>query len=160
MTDLLAGSKIKALDTPPTVQVTDTTTMGNISNTTYSAGTPEVGVTFTAPTSGRVNITISGGLRNNAANSDRAFLTAQVFLGVNSAGTEVLVPSVTVYGVSTPGGSATMDYIYSSRTAMLDGLTAGATYYVRTMHLCSVSVGGPGNTCDLNYRGILVTPVS
>lgn len=164
MTDLLAGSKVKALDTPPTVQVGDATALSNITAPSYTAGSPEVGTTFTAPTSGRVLITVSGSLRNNGANDDRVFLTAQVFLGSNSSGTEVVAPTVTVFGISSAVGNANAGFQYLGRTSMLDGLTAGATYYVRTMHVESAGTSGGGSnpfhTIDIGYRQVLVAPTS
>lgn len=157
MTDLLAGSKIKALDFPPTVHAEDSTSIPNISNTSYAAGSPEVGTTFTAPTSGRVLITVSAGIRNNASNSDRVFVTCQVFLGTSASGTEIQTPTASPFGVSTPGGSATADNQYLSRTGVLEGLTPGTTYYARTMHVLS-SAGTPANTGDIAYRGLIVAP--
>lgn len=155
MTDIAAGTTVRALDFPPTVAATDNTSLANLSSTTYAAGTPEVGVTFVAPTTGRVVTTIGAGVRNNSATSDRVFVTVQVFRGSNSSGTEVLAPSVTYYGVASAAGATTADYQYLSRSQLLDGLTPGTTYYARVMH----TVTG-GSTCDLNTRTVLVQPAT
>lgn len=159
MSNILAGQRVKALDFPPTVHASDTTAISNITQITYTAGSPEVGVTFIAPTTGRVLITTGGGVRNNAANADRLFIAPQVFLGSSSAGIEVLAPSVTLFGIGTSVGSANLSYQYLSRTEMLDNLTPGATYYVRAMYTVSPDTTN-NNTCDLNTRAVLVAPTS
>jgi len=153
--DLFAGSTVKALDTPPTVYALDTTTISNITQTSYTAGSPEVGVTFTGPTSGRVLITVGGGLRNNAANSDRVGLAPQVF-ETDSSGAEVLAPTV-FRGVSSEGIATAGDFAYRGRTTMLDGLTAGQQYYARVMY---IKFGSAGTTPDVSARDILVAPAS
>lgn len=155
MPDLLAGSKIKALDTPPTVYALDGTVIANIADVTYVTGTPEVGVTFTAPTTGRVTISVGGGLRNNAANADRIALAPQVFED-DSAGLEVLAPTV-LRGVSSEGIATAGDFAYRGRTSMLDGLTPGQEYYARVMY---IKFGTAGSTPDITARDILVEPAS
>jgi hypothetical protein len=155
MPDLLAGSTIKGLDTPPTVDAFDNTSIANLTNTTYAEGTPEVGTTFIAPTTGRVSCTIGGGLRNNAATSDRVFLSPQIFLGTDDTGSEFLAPSVARYGCGSSGGSTTEDYQYLDRESLITGLTPGATYYARVMHVVT-----GGNTCDIAARSILIKPAT
>jgi hypothetical protein len=152
MPDLTAGSKVNALDFPPAVYAADGTTQSNLSNTAYAVGSPEVGVTFIAPTSGRVKITVGGGLRNNAANTDRVAIAPQVFV-TNSAGVEVLAPTVT-RGVSSEGIASAGDFAYRSRTTLLTGLTPGQQYYARTMQV----IFGSNATADLSQRDILVDP--
>ncbi|MFD9445518.1 hypothetical protein ACFWBR_42265 [Streptomyces sp. NPDC060006] len=155
MPDLLAGSKIKALDSPPTVFAQDGTSISNITDVTYVPGTPEVGVTFTAPTTGRVKISVGGGLRNNAANSDRVGLAPQVFED-DTSGLEVLVPTV-LRGVSSEGIATAGDFAYRGHTTLLDGLTPGQEYYARVMH---IKFGTAGTTVDISARDILVAPAS
>lgn len=156
MPDLTAGSTVNALDTPPTVFAQDITTISNLSNTTYSELTPEVGVTFVAPTTGRVTISIGGSLRNNAANSDRVALAPQVYLGSNSSGTEVLAPSV-FRGVCTDGIPTAGDYCTYGHTTLLTGLTPGSTYYARVM---AIKFGSAGSTVDIAMRDIHVAPAT
>ena len=155
MADLLAGTSIKAADFPPTVQAFDSTGIANIAATVFTTGTPEVGVFFVAPTTGRVLMTVGGGVRNNAANSDRLFLAPQVFQD-NSSGTEILAPNVTQYGCGSGGGFTTDDYQYLSRESLLEGLTAGQVYYARVQYS---TVSGAG-TCDLSARQIIVKPAT
>jgi hypothetical protein len=63
---------------------------------------------------------------------------------------------VTVFGIANAGGSTTLDFQYLCRASMLDGLTAGTTYYARTMHETSAGSG----TADIAYRSLLITPTS
>ena len=155
MPDLAAGTPIRALDFPPTVAVTDGTGLANLGNTTYAPGSPEVGVSFVAPTTGRVITTVGAGVRNNTATADRIFVTVQVLEGPDNAGTEFLAPSVPYYGVSSATGATTSDFQYLSRAQLVDGLTPGATYYARIMH----AVTG-GTTCDLAGRTLMIQPAT
>lgn len=155
MPDLAAGTPVKALDFPPTVAVTDGTGLANLANTAYAAGSPEVGVSFVAPTTGRVIITVGAGVRNNVATGDRVFVAPQVLAGVDASGAEFLAPSVPYYGVSSATGATTSDFQYLSRAQLLDGLTPGAAYYARVMH----AVTG-GSTCDLAGRTLMVQPAT
>lgn len=158
MPNIAAGSPVSALDFPPTVAVTDNTSISNQNSMTYSQGSPEVGAQFVAPTTGRVVITVGAGVRNNAATSDRIFVTVQVFSGSNATGTQVLAPSVTFYGVASAVGATTADFQYLSRSQLLDGLTPGQTYYARVMHACSAAPGT--GTVDLNSRTLMVQPAT
>lgn len=154
MPDLLAGSKVRAADTPPAVYAQDISTIADITSTTYISGTPEVGVTFIAPTTGRVKLTVGGSLRNNAANSDRVTLTPQVFV-TNTSGVEFLAPTV-FRGICTDG-TQNADYCTYGRTTLLEGLTPGQQYYARVMH---AKFGSGGATCDVAMRDILVDPAT
>ena len=155
MSELLAGTTVKAGDTPPTVYSLDTTTISNISNTSYAAGSPEVGVTFVAPTTGRVLVTVGGGLRNNAANSDRVGLAPQIF-ETDSSGTEILAPTV-FRGVASEGIATAGDFAYRGRTTMVEDLTPGQQYYARVMY---IKFGSAGSTPDISARDILVAPAT
>lgn len=154
MVAVLAGQKIQPQ--PVTVQAFDNTTNANLTNTTYAAGTPEVGTTFVAPQSGAVIVTVGAGVRNNAANADRVFIAPQIFLGTSSAGTQFLAPAVAQYGCGSGGGYTTDDYQYVCRTALVTGLTAGSTYYVRVMH---ETPSGSG-TADIAAREVTVAPAT
>lgn len=156
MPDLLAGSKIKGLDFPPTVFAQDTTLNTDISNTAdYATGTPEVGVTFTAPTTGRVKISVGASMRNNAANTDRAAVSVQVFED-DAAGLEVLAPTV-FRGVSSDGIASAGNFSTYGHTSLLDGLTPGQEYYARCMQ---IKFGTAGTTPDITMRDILVEPAT
>ena len=151
----LTGERVSP--TPVTVAIFDNTSNLNLTNTTYAAGAPEVGVTFVAPPTGRVLITVGGGVRNNAANSDRVFLAPEVFEGSDATtGSQVLAPSVAPYGCGSGGGFATDDFRYLCRTVMLEDLTPGGTHYVRIVHETSAGSG----TADISAREITVAPAT
>lgn len=160
MTDLLGGTRILAMDTPPVVSAYDATGIANITSTVYIAGSPEVGVTFMAPTTGRILLTCGGGVRNNGANNDRVFIAPQIFLGTSSAGTEILAPSAPQFGISSGGGFTGDNYQYLSRTSLVAGLIPGSTYYVRTMHVQVNNTGVTSSTSDLQSRSLVVVPAS
>ncbi|MET8050538.1 hypothetical protein ABZU75_23360 [Streptosporangium sp. NPDC005286] len=131
------------------------TLIANLVSTAYETGSPEVGVYFVAPPSGRVRLTIGGGFRDNGASArDRVFLAPQLFRD-SSAGTEVLAPSVTVRGYGSAAENT--EFQYGSRVSLLDGLSPGALYYIRTQHL--TSAGTDPDTADIASRDIIVIPM-
>jgi hypothetical protein len=151
---VLAGQRIIVPTT--TVQAFDNTSNANLTNTTYAAGTPEIGVTFVAPLSGAVVLTLGVGVRNNTSNADQVHIAPQIYLGTSSAGTLFLSPDVLQYGASSRGGYANDDYQYLCRTSLVTGLTVGSTYYVRAMHKTVLGL----TTADIAARGITVAPAS
>jgi hypothetical protein len=154
MPDLLAGTEILAQDFPPAVWAQDTTAINNPTNTTYAPGTPEVGTTFTAPTTGRVLLVVGGGL-GNSASSDRIYLSPEVFLGTSSAGTQVLPPVLLSRGFSSEYAAAA--FHYGSRESILEGLTPGAVYYARIVFKVNPDPGT--QTGDIACRDITVVPI-
>lgn len=143
--------------TPVTVAIFDNTLNANLTNTTYAAGAPEVGITFVAPPTGRVLLTIGGGLRNNGSNADRVFLSPEVFEGSDATtGTQFLAPSVAPGGCGSGGGYTADDFRYLCRTTLLTGLTPGGTYYVRIVHETILGSG----TADIAAREITVAPAT
>ncbi|WP_062441233.1 hypothetical protein [Herbidospora daliensis] len=147
------GQNVRGQDAPATAWAQDDLSQLNLSNTSYATGTPEVGVTFTAPTSGRVILTVGGGCRDNGGNGDRVFIAPQVFRGPNSSGTEHLTPSVVVRGYASVPAT---EYAHGSRTSLLQNLIPGETYYARVMHATAAGAG----TADISCREISVTPTS
>lgn len=158
--DLLGGTRILAMDYPPVVSAYDGTAISNITSLVYIAGSPEVGVTFMAPTTGRVTVTVGGGVRNNGSNNDRVFIAPQVYLGTSAAGTEILAPTAPQFGISSGGGFTNDLFQYLSRTSLVEGLTPGSTYYVRTMHVQVNNSGAASGTSDLQSRSVVVAPAS
>lgn len=151
--DLVAGTRILAADFPVGVGVVDDTNQENISTTTYTAGSPVVDRTFVAPTSGRILLIVGGGARDNAGTpSNRAFITPEVFEGVDASGTQVLPPDVTTRGVTSVNTSSTPGFW--CRASLLEGLTPEATHYARVLY----RVDG-GTTVDVIARDIEVIPV-
>lgn len=151
MSELRSGTTVLALDFPPTVKATDSTSIANITTTSYTAGSPEVGVAFMAPTTGRVKLIVSGIGRDNTAD-ERLFVSPQVFTGTDNTGTVVLSPSVRS-AMSTIGEAS--NYHVHDRATVLDGLDAGSTYYARVMYRVS-----GGTSVDCIYRGLIVVPLT
>ena len=139
----------------PTAQAADDTILANLTNTAYAPGTPEVGVFFVAPPSGRVRLTVGGGFRDNGgAPLDRIFLAPQLFRE-SSAGTEILTPSVTFRGYLSC--IANTEFQYGSRVSLLENLIPGQLYYLRAMYL--TNPGTDPDTADIAARDIIVIPV-
>lgn len=155
MPDLLAGTIVAALDTPPTVYAQDTTAITNISSTSYIPGTPEVGVTFIAPTTGRVMLSVGASMRNDAANSDRVAVTAEI--RENDASGAVFLAATVFRGVATDGIPTAGDYCTVGHTTLVTGLTPGGQYFARSMH---IKFGSVGTTGDIAMRDILVAPAT
>lgn len=149
MPDILVGAPISADDFPPAVWASDTTANANISSTSYIAGTPSVELTFVAPTSGAVLLSVGVAASDNVGDN-RVHLSPEVRVGT-VAGAVVLAADVTNRGVGIPGEAAAN--VHRSRTTLLTGLTAGTVYYARTMHKVSA-----GATADISVREISVTP--
>lgn len=153
MTDIASGDLVRTAS--PTAFVLDDTLIANLTNTSYAAGSPEVGVFFVAPPSGRVRLTIGGGFRDNGASAfDRVFLSPQLFMD-SSAGTEILAPSVTLRGYLS--ALENTEFQYGSRVSFIEDLTPGQIYYIRTMHL--TSAGTDPDTADIAARDLIVIPL-
>lgn len=134
-----------------------TTDIAAFTNTTFAAGSPVVGLTFVAPPSGKVHVTVTG-LINSATNTVRAELGWELRQGGTiGTGTIVLAASVdrclaTSHAVNT---GATASIGASHRYPVLTGLTPGDTYNLRTMHRVQPAAG----TGNINYRSICTEPV-
>lgn len=149
-----AGRPVRALDFPPAVWDQDATQINNPSNSSYATGSPEVSVTFIAPTSGRVLIVVGGALGNGAA-GDRIFLSPEV-RETDSSGDLVLSPSVTSRGFGSDNCAG--NFHYGSRESVLEGLTPGQLYYAVVKYAVATSDAG-SNTQDIGCRDITVVPI-
>lgn len=154
MADIEAGDLIEAAWWPESVTVQENTDQLDITSTTSIPGTPECSMTFVAPESGRVGIVVSAEMRNDDTAGNRLFVQPQVFLGTSSSGTLVLASMVT-RGVSTTGDTTASQFMVHGNMTMLEGLTGGSTYFVRTMH----RVDG-GTTNDIGHRRLVVIPLT
>ncbi|GIH27608.1 hypothetical protein Aph01nite_59180 [Acrocarpospora phusangensis] len=150
MPDITNGELVTATDFPPSVYVFDDTRQSDISSTTYISGSPIVSVYFVAPTSGRVLLTIGGGLQDSGT-ANRVHL-APVIREDGPDGATVLAANVVTSGVGCP--EQTTSFMYVSRTTLVTGLTPGRTYYAHTAH----KVSG-GSTGDIASRDLTVVPV-
>jgi|SRR5690606_16067621 len=152
MPDATAGSRVKALDWPPTVYAQDNTNISGISSDDYTTGGhPLVAVTFTANTFGKILLTVGGCGRGDGQDT-RLDLAPQIFLGTNASGEEILAPAVFNRGLTFPEGNV---YVCHSRTTRLQGLEPGATYFARLVHK---KVGN--TTGDFARRELVITPTS
>lgn len=151
MPDLLAGTKVYALDRPPGEYTFENTAQTSLSSTTYAEPTNTCRVTFVAPTSGRVKVVVGGGARDDTND-------IQVFLAVEIRETDVsgtIVESPTAYRRGTITMPEASDYQYQSRITILEGLTPGQVYFARIMYRVDVA----GGTADLRLKDLAVIPV-
>jgi hypothetical protein len=151
---LSAGTRVKALDWPPSQQSFHNTSVLNISATTYGNGDPEVAVRFQAPSSGRVAVHVGAGTRNNSANADRLFVTFRVLVG-DPNNSELFQTEDVKLGVSIPA-TQTDDYQYHGTMTMVDGLVPGGYYYAQVRHRTTLGSG----TADIAHRHITIFPIS
>ncbi len=152
---LSSGTPVRALDFPPAQQVRDSTTISNITDTAYVQGTPEVAVRFQAPTSGRVAVAISAGVRNNsAANQDRLFVSFRILEGDPDDATTVQSEEVKL-GISNHPIVPSDGFHYGGHVTMAGGLVPGAFYYCRVRYRTTLGSG----TADISARNILVWPI-
>jgi len=140
---------------PQPVQADSTTAVSAFTNTAPAVGSPVVGVTFVAPPTGGVVLTVTGSI-TQSLNGNSTLLGYEVRTGETiGSGSIVLAGSFnrsvqTSEAVNT--GAAAR--ITASNRFLLTGLTAGSTYNARTLHW--VSTAGTGNAF---YRALLVEPV-
>ena len=140
---------------PQPAQATDLTTLSSITVTGPTAGSPVVGLTFTAPASGMVYVTVTGSL-TNSQNGNSTLLSYEVRAGGTIGSGTVLTAASFNRAVQTSdavntGGAAR---VTASNRFLVSGLTSGSTYNARTMHWVS-----PAGTGTVLYRGLLVEPV-
>lgn len=152
MSDIKAGDVIGGDYWPPAVRASSSTDILNITNTSYAAGTPEVGTTFVAPTSGRVCVALHG-QGTQAAGGFRLIFAYQVYLGTSTAGT-LFQGANAGLGVGSSGSTAATSEWAKGHLSMVEGLTPGSTYYAVIVYLTE-----GGTTSDVNNRKIVVFPV-
>lgn len=151
--NLSAGTRVRALDYPRAQQAFLTANVTNLSGTTYAVGSPEVAVYFTAPSTGRVAVTVGAGTGNNGANADRLLVTYQIYEGDPESGI-VHQAAEAKRGLSNPATGADTAQ-YHGHTTMVDGLTPGTKYYARVVHRVTLGSG----TADISHRHITVWPI-
>lgn len=148
--DLAAGTPVTGTDQPETKHAVENTVQSTITSLTYVVGSASCGVTFVAPTTGRVLVLWGGALDHNTAGR-ATILSFRLGLGSSiGAGTLVLPPddtrSVQNVGVNdlAPGG-----------WHPVAGLDPGVTYNVQLQH--RVTVGGNGT---VSRRSVTVQPLT
>lgn len=153
MTDIYAGDEITVANWPVSVSSQDSTAISNITSTTAIPGSPEVGMTFTAPPSGRIGLIVAADMRNQDTAGNRVFVTAEVYEGTSASGT-LIQAGEAVRGVSTSGDTSASQFQLHGNMSMVEGLTSGATHYARVVYF----VAG-GTTNDIQYRRVTVVPL-
>lgn len=152
MAEIQAGDEIDARWWPDSVTVQENTDQLNQTSTSAIAGTPECSVTFIAPLSGRVQVTVAAEMRNDDTAGNRIFVGFEIRLTDSSGAihTGYLVGR----SVSTTGDTTASQFMTHGNLVMVDNLTPKATYFIRTMH----AVTG-GTTNDIGHRRLCVIPV-
>jgi hypothetical protein len=153
MSDLSAGTTVKALDTPPTVVDVEPDTF-TFNSTAYGidvdSGTHlNCGVAFTACTTGRAWIAYNASVDNDTA-AQSTLCTPVVRTGSTiGSGTVVRAAS----DVDALAGAGT-DGIHIGGNVLQTGLTPGVTYNVRLEHRVTGGIG------TLLRRSVLVGPAT
>jgi hypothetical protein len=156
MADIEAGTEVRTLDAHlPAITNTDDTIIANFAvatGFTFETGSPEVGVFFIAPTSGRVMVIVGGGARDNSAGS-RVFIGFEI-RRIDGNGEVIQSPNDTrSYGVP----SQEINFVYGCRIRFIESLTPGEQYYARVQH--AVDVATDPDTHDISARDISVVPL-
>lgn len=158
MPDLLAGTTVLAQDTPVSETVSDATDETGFTDTAaYAAGGTEVGITFTAPTTGRVVVLWHARFETNTTDV-RALVSIQVREGATIGSGTIVSDTTDTSALETSSDDTSVGSNARLQAAMfriVTGLTAGDTYNVRTMHRMSAAGNG-----DIFDRSIAVIPLS
>ena len=150
-----AGSQAYGVDLPPTQYDQDWTTQSP-TTTTYTAGQPEVGVNFVAPSSGRVLVTLGAGTRTTTAVTTRAVVTFIVY-NDNSDGPVVQAAAFN-NGITGIGTASVSQYRYVGTFKMISGLTPGRNYYAQMVHRSTAAVAA--GVVSIAARDISVIPLT
>lgn len=153
MAEIRVGDEISTEWWPEAVSVTEDTDQLNVTSTAWTAGSPEAGVTFVAPKSGRVGVVVGAEMRNQDTAGNRIFVSFELYQGSSSSGTLLIAP-VAARGVSTSGDTTASEFHTHGNMSMVESLAAGSTHYVRAMHQV---IGGTTN--DIGHRRLVVIPL-
>jgi len=150
MPDLLAGSTVRALDTPPAASDAQLDSF-SFTHTTYGTGSTsgtyvDCGTAFMAPTTGRVLVILSGEISNASGATTR--MAPVVREGPVIGSGALIVPASDVNSVTNQGSTA----ILTAQVALIENLSPGETYNVRLEHRVS------GGTGTLRNRRVVVIP--
>ncbi len=105
-----------------------------LTNTTFDPGTAAqwLGLTFNAPHSGMVWVTVSGHSEVNTSGAN-AYLSFEIRNGSTIGAGGVFLAAATDNGVAIGGPGVTR--LNASRRRLITGLTGGSDYNMRTLHL-------------------------
>lgn len=150
-----AGSQAYGVDLPSTQYDQDWTTQ-NPTTTTYVAGQPEVGVNFTAPSSGRVLVCLGAGTRTTTAVTSRAVVTFIIYS--DSSDGPVIQAADFNNGITGIGTAQISQYRYVGTFKMVEGLTPGRSYYAQVVHRSTAAVAS--GVVQISARDITVMPLT
>ena len=150
MPDLLAGSTVRALDTPPAASDAQLDSF-SFTHTTYGTGSTsgtyvDCGTAFMSPTTGRVLVILSGEISNASGATTR--MAPVVREGPVIGSGALIVPASDVNSVTNQGSTA----ILTAQVALIENLSPGEVYNVRLEHRVS------GGTGTLRNRRVVVIP--
>ncbi|MFY1688183.1 Gp37-like protein [Plantactinospora sp. WMMB782] len=137
------------------IEVESWAEFNGLANTAPAAGTTPVNITFVAPPSGKVYVTVSGNVRQSI-NGNQTVLSCDVRAGTTpGAGTAVITADYR-RGIVTNAGvvSAGPAYAAGSRRFLVSGLTPGASYTAQTYHWVT-----PAGTGQVYARSLSIEPV-
>lgn len=139
---------------PQPVSSFSATDITNVANTSFAAGTPVVGVAFTAPATGKVYIVTQAHMASSNTAGSYIYVSPEVRTGSTVGSGTVVHTAVTDEGVSTGQAGTEITRVNASTEILVTGLTPGNSYNVRLMHL--ITAGALGT---IFYRAVLVKPV-
>ncbi|MFF0598050.1 hypothetical protein [Streptomyces antibioticus] len=150
MPDLLAGSRITALDTPPMATAASGGTVTTTSTSFVTAGA-DVAVAFTAPTSGRVLIQTTARMINTSATSG-TLISPETRTGSSIGSGTIIEAASDANGASHYGST----FARGTASHPITGLTPGAVYNTRLLMRSSLVT----ETASFANREITVLPVT
>ena len=128
----------------------DATTISGITSSTFDAGSPVVGVVFTAPESGQVRVVVGGVVRIEVGDNvtRRTELSWELREGGTiGSGTVVQDPqNATAVSAEIGAVAGLTAGLAASRSRLVGNLTPGVTYNVRTMHRVNAGSGSPSGS--------------
>lgn len=133
----------------------DSTAISGVTSTSFIPGSPVVAVTFQAPPSGMVMVTVTGAL-TQSSNSNVGQLGWEMRAGLVVGSGSIIVGLSSDRSVATSKavtGSGPAEITASNRY-LKGSLTPGNDYHVYTAHRTT-----PAGTMGVNYRCVLVEPV-
>lgn len=150
---LSAGVPVRAIDFPRAHFNYNQTTQSNITDTSYVTGSPETGIRFRAPSSGRVCVVLGAIVENNAANADRVFVAYRILEG-DPDDNDLFQTEEVKFGISN-AATGTDEFHYGGHATMVGGLEPGTYYYAQVRHRTTLGSG----TADVGYRHLLIFPI-
>lgn len=137
------------------IQAEDATSITGITSVTAIPGTPVVGVSFVAPQSGAVDITVGGSIQSDS-NATSILLGYEVRSGnVVGTGSVILSAGFTrAIRSSAAVISGAPAFEGGCHSRVLSGLAPGASYNVRTMHWLSSAGSGSVGARQITVKSV------